>query len=262
MLDRIVIPVLRRGVRLWLNAPGRRLQPRARMLALLAVRNQLQYLPGFVANVAPQVDGILALDDGSTDGSAEYLLSCPSVLELLRVPPDRPRWDEMGNHRRLIAAALRRRAEWVLCLDADERIERTFRARAERVIRRGRLLGISAYAVHLRELWDSPGAYRVDGIWGRKTRARLFQPRPDHKFDPRELHGLKAPLQARHLDVYPLANLNIYHLGMLRPEDRIARRSRYERTDPDARWQPNLGYAYLTDERGLRLRRIRPRRDY
>jgi hypothetical protein len=232
------------------------------MLALLAVRDQVQYLPEFMANVVPQVDGIIALDDGSTDGSAEFLLSCPGVIELLRVPPDRLRWDEVGNHRQLVAAALRHSADWVLCLDADERVERHFRSRAERAIRRGRLFGISAYAVHLRELWDSPSAFRVDGIWGRKTRARLFRPRPDHEFDTRDLHSVKAPLQARHLGVYPLVDLNIYHLGMLRAEDRIARRRRYELTDPDARWQPGLGYAYLTDDRGLRLQRIPPGRGY
>jgi hypothetical protein len=50
----------------------------------------------------------------------------------------------------------------------------------------------------------------------------------------------------------------LYHLGMLTEDDRSARRARYERLDPDARWQ-EIGYAYLTDQRGLRLRTV-PRR--
>jgi glycosyltransferase involved in cell wall biosynthesis len=234
---------------------------RVRLLAVVAARDEMRYLPGFVANVAPQVDGIIALDDGSRDGSAEFLEACAAVIEILRVPPDRPTWDEVGNHRALVEAALRHRADWILCLDADERLERDFRVRAERVIRRGRLLGYSAYAIRLRELWDSPDAFRVDGMWGSKAMARLFKARPDHEFDPRPLHGIKAPLQARRNGRYPLADLTLYHLGMLGPEDRLARRRRYELADPDGRWQ-RVGYEYLTDERGLRLAKIDPRRHY
>lgn len=235
---------------------------RVRLLALLAVRDQAAYLPGYVANVGVQVDGIIALDDGSSDGSAEFLEGRAEVLEVLRGPRDRPRWDEMGNHQALVRAGLRHGAEWLLSLDADERVEREFRARAERVIRRGALFGLSAYALRFRELWDDPDQYRADGIWGRKAQARMFRARPDHQFDTRALHGFKAPLQARARGRYPLADLNIYHLGMLRPEDRLARRRRYELLDPNAEWQPGVGYAYLTDGTGLRLRPIPRRRHY
>jgi hypothetical protein len=221
----------------------------------------MRYLPGYIANISPHVDGIVALDDGSRDGSGDYLRSREAVIEVLEAPQERVEWDERANHRALVAAALRHGAEWLLALDADERVEQEFRLRAERVIRRGRLLALGAYAVRLRELWDSPDEFRVDGIWGRKARARLFRARPDHIFDPRPLHGFKAPLQDRVRGDYPLADLEVYHLRMILREDRVARRRRYERLDPDARWQPE-GYAYLTDESGLRLRRVAPRRRY
>jgi glycosyltransferase involved in cell wall biosynthesis len=157
-----------------LPGTGRR---RTRLLALLAVRDGMRHLPGFLRNVAPQVDGIVALDDGSSDGSLELLERHEAVIELLRNPRERPTWDEVGNHRLLVAAALRHAAEWILCVDADERLEREFRTRAERVISRGALLGYSAFAVRLRELWDGPDQYRTDGIWGRKRIARLFRAR-------------------------------------------------------------------------------------
>lgn len=222
----------------------------------------MRYLPGYLRNVGPHVDGIIALDDGSRDSSGDFLESSQEVLEVIRVPADRREWDELGNHRALVAAALRHGADWILSLDADERVERDFRARAERVIARGRLLGMTAFRLRYRELWDAPDQYRVDGIWDEKTRGSLFRAASDHIFDPRPLHGRKAPMQARWRGRYPLADLTIYHLGMLRAEDRAARRERYERLDPDARWQPELGYAYLTDERGLRLRKIPGNRGY
>ena len=234
---------------------------RVRLVALLAVRDGMRHLPGFLRNVAPHVDGIIALDDGSSDGTAELLATHEAVIELLRRPRDRPTWDEVGNHRALVAAALRHAAEWILCVDADERLEREFRARAERVIARGSVLGYSAYAVRLRELWDNTGQYRADGIWGRKEVARLFRARADHEFDPAALHGAKAPLQALRRGRFPRADLTLYHLGMLREEDRVARRRRYEREDPERRWQ-QIGYEYLTDPRGLRLRRVAARRAF
>jgi len=227
----------------------------------VAVRDDGRFLPGFLRNVAPQVDGIVALDDGSTDGSDRLLADHPAVLELLRNPPDRSRWDEPGNHRRLVDAALRHGAEWMLCLDADERLERHFRIRAERVIARGALLGLSAYALEMRELWDSRSRFRVDGLWGGRLRARLFRASQGLSFDARELHGQKAPLEGRRRGVYPKADLIFYHLRMVHPQDRQARRARYERLDPDCRWQ-SIGYSYLTDSTGLQLRPLPPGRDF
>lgn len=226
------------------------------MLALLGVRDGMEFLPGYFANVVPQMDGVVALDDGSTDGSVDFLAGRAEVFDLLRNPPERAHWDEMGNHRRLVEAAGRHGAEWALCLDADERLERDFRIRAERVIRRGRLLGRTSFAVRLRELWAAPDRYRADGIWGRKAPPRLFRIRPDHVFDTASVHGIKVPLQER---PYALADLVVYHLGMLTPERREQRRARYEAADPDHVWQP-IGYDYLVDEQSLTLERVQPRR--
>jgi hypothetical protein len=231
---------------------------RVRLFALLAVRDGMDHLPGLLANIVPQVDGIVALDDGSRDGSGEFLEGRPEVTELMRNSPQRLHWDEVANHRQLVSAALRHGAEWALCIDHDERLERDFRVRAERVIARGKHVGSEAFGTRLRELWDTRDRYRADGIWGQKTKALLFRLRADHEFDPRPLHAHKAPLQER---PFRRADLLIYHLGMLTAADRDARRARYEQLDPDARWQA-VGYAYLTDEAGLRLRRVPPRRGF
>ncbi len=236
---------------------------RVRLLAVLPVRDEIDELPGCLESLAAHTDGVVALDDGSTDGSAEWLAARREVLELIRIPADRPRWDEPRNRRLLVEAACRHGAEWIIALDADERLELHFRERAERVIARGRRLRFDAYAVRIRELWDDSETYRADGVWGRKAGSRLFRARRDHDHDARELHGYKGPLQTlRRLGAFPRADLEIHHRGMLRAADRLARRERYEGLDPEARWQPRHGYAYLTDESGLELRRLDPERGW
>ena len=236
--------------------------PRIRLLATIMVRNEKRFLPGLLRNVAPQVDGIIALDDGSSDGSTRLLEESPHVLELLKNPPGRPVWDQPGNHRRLVEAALRHGAEWIIAVDADERLELEFRIRAERVIQRGFPIGLTAFGVHFRELWGSPSLFRADGIWGRKTQPRFFKAVADHRFDERPIHGARAPLQGKFRGSFPLADLIIYHLRMVHRQDREARRQRNEQFDPEARFQPGIGYAYLTDETGLCLRPIPSRRGF
>jgi glycosyltransferase involved in cell wall biosynthesis len=228
-----------------------------RILALLQVRDEASLLPGYLDGLAGQVEGVVALDDGSSDGSAELLARNPLVFDLIRRPVDRPRWDEPANRRELVAAALRHGADWLLALDADERVELDFRRRAERAIGWAELLGFSALSLPRRDLWEHPGTYRADGVWGKRRQAKLFRADPELRFSDRVLHGGWAPVGRRRAH----ADLLVYHLAFLTPESRAAHRRRYEELDPDGRWQPE-GYAYLTDETGLRLRQVPARRGF
>jgi glycosyltransferase involved in cell wall biosynthesis len=222
----------------------------------------MRYLADWLRNVPPQVDGVIALDDGSEDGSAERLASHLSVLELVRRPRrDGGELDEAENRRLLYAAAARHRPDWLVAIDADERVERRFRRRAEREIARLTLAGATAASVEIRELWDRPDRMRVDGAWGEKRQARLFAWRPGIEADPQRLHGHWAPLSGLVDGAFPPADLLVYHLRMLRREDRAARRRRWESLDPVCRYQP-IGYAHLTDETNLELAPLPRGRDY
>lgn len=125
-------------------------------------------------------------------------------------------------------------ADWVLHLDPDERLER----RAEAVIRKAlERPKYDRYAVHLRELW-TPTEYRVDGIWRKKWRRRLYR----LGCDP------NAPIGK--------LRLNLYHLSTAVPENRTIRRrihTDHNTWDNKARHDR---FGYLDDDRGLRLVRI------
>lgn len=238
-----------------------RLRRKRRLIALIAFRDEMRFLPGLFENLAGQVDGIVALDDGSTDGSDEFVRTQPVVLELLSVPPGAQEELEDGrNHRALTEAAWEHEPDWLLGIDADERVERSFRARAEREIDRVERAGYDSLWVRFRELWDAPDRYRCDGQWGHKRKACLFEARRDHVFDDRRVHAIWAS-QDRSNDERPMGDLFLYHLRMMRPEDRAARVARYRRIDPDSEWQ-EIGYDYLLDVDGLELAEIEPGRGY
>ncbi len=233
------------------------------MIALLQFRDEERFLPGWLANVEACVDGIVALDDGSTDRSAEIVAAHPKVIELRRRPAGQA-WDERANQVELVGAGRELGAEWLLCLDADERLETRFVESARELLAEADRDGIDVFRFNLRELWDDPHHYRCDGIWGKKMLCRLFRNRPeDRRFDPRKLHRFWMPLElvadleavSRHTE------LNIYHLRMIRPEDRARRAARYQELDPGALYQPQ-GYSYLVDESGLARVRIPPERGY
>ena len=234
---------------------------RRRLLALVTFRDEMRFLPGLIENLAGQVDGLIALDDQSKDASAAFLAAQPLTLELLSVEPGgQGENEDARNHRALVEAAWRHRPDWLLGIDADERLERDFRPRAESEIREAERLGNTALWVPFRELWDAPDQVRVDGIWGAKRKACLFRSDPNHRFDERRLHANWASWPPPRAD-YPVADLRLYHLRMIDPADRERRVKHYQRLDPERIWQP-IGYDYMLDEAGIELVLLEAGREY
>ena len=171
------------------------------------------------------VDGIIVLDDGSTTTTVQILDGEQKLLDLLVNPTsDAHVWQERDNKMRLLRRARELGMDWVICCDADERYETLFLKNLGSIADSFPADELICLSVTCRELWDDPRQYRVDGIWGRKTRARFFRLPEKISFDNcQDLLG-----------------------------------ERY----PEKRFQP-MDYEYLAEEGvNMKLETIRPGREY
>ncbi|WP_336799758.1 hypothetical protein [Kaistia sp. MMO-174] len=214
----------------WLTLRRRRPQ----VFAVFSYRFDAHLVPDLLANIEPIVDGWVAFDDRAATGVFS---------------------SEAGRRRILLQEARKAGADWILAVDPDERFEAGVRSRIRRLMAES---GRVAWGFRFREMY-TPTTYRIDGIWGKKIRYCLFT-----MFDPAErtdtgLHDLWFPrdggFQTRHCD------LDLYHLKMIAPARRLARRDLYNFLDPNRADQP-IGYDYLAEERDAAFETIPRNRLY
>lgn len=206
-----------------------------KVLCLVPVRNAAVDLPGFFESAARFADGVLALDDGSTDDSLAILQASPLVKQVLSNPrrEDYRGWDDAGNRNQLLKAAAAFEPEWIISLDADERIDRSD-------------------ALALREFLDTdaiPGVgygFRCYSMVGDLEHAlpnpiwvyRLFAFAPGQRFPDKALHFAPIPTSIPKQALLR-TSFRIQHLGGMSPERRRARYEKYRQADPDCRFWPD-----------------------
>ena len=202
----------------------------ARLIAVYGRRHEPQWLiDDMVANLSPWVDDIVCVDDRER-----------ALTEA---------WGHEGRFRaRQREAAMAAGADWILVVDPDERLE----DRAGEVIRP--LLGgpDTLYRLTLREMF-TPTSYRIDGKWGLFRRTRLYRARPGQTMSAKPIHAPPVPV----LSGMPKVDLdvNLYHLKMIEPANRLARARAYARAESQhgVRRRP---WGALAQSIGMRLQPI------
>lgn len=197
------------------------------VLAVFSYRYDHHLVRDMLANIEPYVDGWVSFDDRG----ASALFS-----------------NEPARRGQLLAAARNHGAKWILAMDPDERLERISVATFRRLASMKRNV---AWNFNLREMY-STDSYRVDGIWGKKKQPRLFPLLDKTSHEPADLHG--AWFNPAHYSIRN-SDINIYHLKMIEPSRRVARRDLYKHLDPHSCFQ-RVGYDYLTDEKGATFETI------
>lgn len=205
------------------------------IVALLPVRNGLEDLPGWLSVAADWCDAVVALDDGSTDGTAAVLEEHDLVQILLRRPP-RPTaagWDDGANRDLLLQAAAALRPAWIVQVDVDERIPPADAALLRAFLRSPDALPGVAYGLRHVRMW---GPDRCDPR--SETVYRVFAWEPGHRMPPGRLHVEPVPTQI--LGRVP-TSIRLQHLGTADEHRIAARTAKYREADPEGRWPMSFG---------------------
>ena len=223
------------------------------IVAVLCVYNEELNIDGCLRHLEKYVDKIVIFDDNSSDRSVEIARKHKKVAKIV-LNPNKHEWDERENRRAVFRAALevsQKEKVFALCIDADERFEIRFLQNLKRITQK---LDEKTYvSVHFRELWGDCDHYRVDGVWGDKKKDILFRLLPNMTFDYPQKHHIHW--HSAELDRELLLDYNLYHLKMIKAEDREARRQLYNNLDPEKKMQ-TIGYDYLVDDKGIILKKI------
>jgi glycosyltransferase involved in cell wall biosynthesis len=219
--------------------------PKVKLVCLLPVRNGVADLPDYFVSVPRFADAVVALDDGSIDATRKLLEAEPLVKVLLINPPrpDYREWDDAANRARLLEAAATLEPEWILSLDADERVDpddaialRTF---VETEGRPG-----CAYGFRVHRMLHDLSQYDRAGL----VVYRLFAYEPGQQFPDQRYHFVPIPVsipRRRWLET----TLRIQHVAGLTEERRRARFEKYRQADPEGTFQSS--YDNLLAEPGV-----------
>ncbi|HLB62684.1 MAG TPA: glycosyltransferase [Actinomycetota bacterium] len=207
------------------------------LVALVPAKDCEEDLPGYFESVSRVADAVVALDDGSTDGTREVLRAQPLVRVLLGRPrrPDYRGWDDAANRAMLLEAAARLQPTWILSLDSDERIDPDD-ARALRTFLEEEADPAFAYSFRVhRMIGDLEHFDRAD-LWA----TRLFAFEPGQGFSGERLHFVPVP-DSIPPDRYVPTTVRIQHLASLTEERRRARFEKYRQADPAGAYQDDYG---------------------
>lgn len=212
------------------------------VVTLLPARNAEADLPGHLASVARFADAVVALDDGSTDGTRRLLEAHPLVRTVLTNPRREgyAGWDDSANRNRLLAAALELAPAWILSLDADELLADDD-ADALRAFLADGADPDDAYLLPVLRMVEDLHHFDGPPLWV----GRLFAPRPDHVFPSDRLHFVPLPTAIARTR-WRRTTFRIQHRGSQTPERRRARFAKYREADPGRDWQAS--YDHLLDE--------------
>lgn len=222
------------------------------LVCLLPARNCADDLPGYLDSAARFADAIVALDDGSTDGTRELLECSPLVRIVLENSSrtDYRGWDDSANRNRLLAAAAELEPNWIMSLDADERIDATDAAALREFVATEAVPG-DAYLFRVFRMIGDLAHYDQSHLWV----GRLFAFERGQLFPAERLHFVPLPTNIPR-SRWRETTFRVQHLGGLTESRRRAAFEKYRQADPDRVFQRE--YSHILQRPG-KLRSWWPR---
>lgn len=225
-----------------------------RIICQMRIKNEERWLNEVLDQIALVADGIVILDDGSTDSTPAICRAHPAVIEYHH-QSNLP-LDEVRDKNFLLQMALKHDPDWLLCMDGDEVLEDTAAERMLTAIRHCPPQ-VSTLDIQFLYMWDDLQHYRTDGIYRRIFHHRLFslsgQDRERLTFTPSgyggNLHCESVPpnLKGKSAEI----DVRVKHLGYMHRTDRARKYAWYCSNDP--RHASQGYYEHLLDQPGMTI---------
>lgn len=217
------------------------------IIALIQVYNESNNIKDLFKNLENVCDGIILLDDGSSD---DTYAKAQSKILLLKARKERIEFNDLSNRNLLLKMARFFCGEWLFFIDADERFDHRYND-LRSIVRNSSKNVISFWLVNS---WDKKDYYRTDLMdsvkysqYGMFNRPRMFRNIGHFQIllnNSRKLHFSPVPL---HKETSP-ENILIIHHGLERMADRLSKYQFYMQEDKDANREKTQYYNYLLDE--------------
>lgn len=155
-----------------------------KIVGICQIYNELEKgnLKRFLKYILPVVEYLIIYDDGSTDGSFEYLQKISSgKIHIIRSGFN-DFADEVSHRKLLLEKALQLNADFVLWLDADEVLSSNASSKLQDLCDYCRKNNLDALNFHEINIWRSSTWQRVDGRYDIGWFTRLWRVNPNLKF--------------------------------------------------------------------------------
>ena len=222
---------------------------RQRITVSMIVRNEAdRHLRRVLEHAATYADRFVIIDDASTDDTVRVCREAVGdvPLTLLRLEAPMFAGNEALARQRQWAATVATDPDWILVLDADERLEDRATVELPRLVQQD---GVDVFVFRLFDLWDEDH-YREDALWQAHTvympALVRYRPDVDATWGDKAVHARRLPtsfVQRRGRR----SDLRIQHLGWSRAADRAAKYAHYQALDPDGRHGWPEQYASILD---------------
>ena len=225
-----------------------------KVTAMLQMYNELEQgnLPRYMESVSKYCDAIVVYDDGSTDGSMEYIIDnwSDKIEVSFKRSDDNDFADEVSHKSILLEMAREIDTDWLFRIDADEVIEKAGEdGGIRRLCERGDAESVDSFAFRNANLWRHPGFYRLDNAFNDFVSCRLWRLSESVRYEKTD-RGLHQRAVPDGLKKEEWADIITLHYGFASDESIIRKFLTYKSHGQDG-WD----LYRLIDERTLRVAR-------